>query len=176
MDGPAVFFFGLHVGTGWGRAPRSGAAGPAGLKSKIPTLALHEEQTSSNEYRMPPSGALNAAATPAAAPIPTHSRWFLGSRSSKKRSSPNQVVRETTAPAMAPMCTMGPSLPRGRAVETTNVMPIDFAMSAVPVAHRLRWWMPLRYALSAGRPEPLAWGAHIVSSAASRMRHVLSAQ
>jgi len=36
---------------------------------------------------------------------------------------PKKCERETTAPTIAPICTIGPSLPRGRAVETTSVIP-----------------------------------------------------
>lgn len=46
----------------------------AHTKERHVSLELQWEETSSNEYRMPPMGALKAAATPATAPVAIHSR------------------------------------------------------------------------------------------------------
>eukprot|EP00964_Phaeocystis_antarctica_P030245 scaffold17060_cov59-Phaeocystis_antarctica.AAC.2 len=80
---------------------------------------------------MPPTGALNAAAMPAAAPMPTQSRCALGERNSVCSRMNGRVTRERPEPMIDPMCTMGPSLPSGMAVLTTSVMPICAAWARV---------------------------------------------
>ena len=78
---------------------------------------------------MPPRGALKAAATPAAAPMPTQPRCDEGSRSSKRFPIQPTCTLERSEATAAPMCTMGPSLPRGRPEPTTSVMPTILATS-----------------------------------------------
>ena len=78
---------------------------------------------------MPPRGALKAAATPAAAPMPTQPRCDEGSRSSKRSFIHPTCVLDSSEATVAPMCTMGPSLPRGRPEPTTSVMPTILATS-----------------------------------------------
>ena len=72
---------------------------------------------------MPPSGALKAAATPVAAPTPIHVRCCFGSRSSTRPLRGPRSKREKREATIEPMCTIGPSRPRGSAVATTIVMP-----------------------------------------------------
>ena len=51
---------------------------------------------------MPPAGELNAAATPAAHPIPTQLRWAEGTRTSGGVTTPPSLKRVTRAATMAP--------------------------------------------------------------------------
>ena len=116
-------------------------------KARHVRLSDHDEHTSSNEYRMPPNGALNAAATPAAHPIPTHSRWLLGSRSSRSPRVHGTMTRERPEATMAPVCTIGPSFPNGKPVDTISVIPTTLATS-VDSLRFSRTPVPLRYAFT----------------------------
>ena len=93
---------------------------------------------------MPPNGALNAAATPAAAPIPIHSRCGCGSLSSSIRCVPGHFFLVATAATIAPMWTIGPSLPSGKPDATTSVMPITLASSVRSDSIPPRTYVPLR--------------------------------
>mmetsp|Transcript_46660 Transcript_46660/g.146663 ORF Transcript_46660/g.146663 Transcript_46660/m.146663 type:complete len:423 (-) Transcript_46660:51-1319(-) len=110
---------------------------------------------------VPPIGAPNAAATPAAAPAETKSRlsWSL-------RKDLSHIVRtlrlfedpcETPAAMMAPMWIIGPSLPTTSPLATAHSTPTDFASSASKRSIR-GTLTPCRYALTSGMPEPPATG------------------
>jgi hypothetical protein len=115
---------------------------------------------------MPPRGALNAAATPAAAPTPTQFRCTLGSRSSKWARVYGIRTLDMQAARAAPIWTIGPSRPMGKPVVITNVVPTIFAQSVL--ARRISdLWQPLRNALRPGKPEPMAAGAHMLTPAAT---------
>eukprot|EP00967_Tisochrysis_lutea_P105973 scaffold161988_cov34-Tisochrysis_lutea.AAC.6 len=126
------------------------------------------EHTSSKEYRMPPRGALNAAAIPAAAPMPTHTRCLLGMPSRRRGMGPRRS-RESPAATHAPTWTIGPSRPRGSPVATTKVVPITFDTS-VRGCSSPGTRVPLRYAFRGGRPESAARGAKCVSTVAPNIR------
>ena len=72
---------------------------------------------------------MKAAATPAAAPMPTQPRCDEGSRSSKSSRIQPTCTLERSEATVAPMCTMGPSLPSGRPEPTTSVVPTILATS-----------------------------------------------
>ena len=78
---------------------------------------------------MPPSGAWNAAATPAAAPMPTQPRCDEGMRSSYRPCIQLTFTLEMREATAAPMCTIGPSLPSGSPEPTTSVVPTILATS-----------------------------------------------
>ena len=92
--------------------------------------AGHEEaRTSSNAYRMPPSGALKAAATPAAAPMLVQSRCAAGMRRPSCMPQRRSARCERLVATIAPMWIIGPSLSSGRPVETMQVTPSTLAIS-----------------------------------------------
>ena len=140
---------------------------------------------------MPPTGATKAAATPAAAPMPTQFRCFAGSRISMTPDMPNDLLNccERKRPTPAPMLTIGPSRPIGKPLATMRMMPITLTTTVCQLrmsstctplrkacAARMGrgggvcqrgWRARVRGTLSCGRPEPAAVGAQKTVMAAA---------
>ena len=129
--------------------------------------------TSSIPKSTPPIGASKAAATPAAAPMATKSRWSRSSsrtrpcvRTERKQSSERMrlCALSTMHEIPAPSCTIGPSRPHGSPDATTSVTPSVLTARVIAVrAPGTR--TPLSSALTIGIPEPAAAGAKLTVSA-----------
>ena len=108
-------------------------------------------------YSKPPMGALNAAATPAALP-----NCKICLRSSGEGCHPRRARQgtklSTVDAAHAPMCTEGPSLPKGMVAVITRHIPTERPTN-VRQWNRPRCRLPFRYPLSSGMPLPRAMGA-----------------
>mmetsp|Transcript_74569 Transcript_74569/g.194461 ORF Transcript_74569/g.194461 Transcript_74569/m.194461 type:complete len:222 (-) Transcript_74569:241-906(-) len=115
-----------------------------------------QEAPSSMAKSTPPSGALNAAATPAAAPAATRSRRSLSNDFGIIRGS--EKGRATSEPMMAPLWIMGPSLPAGMPAATLPTMPQTLASSVFTLRTRGKC-VPLRKHLISGMPLPAASGS-----------------
>jgi hypothetical protein len=97
-------------------------------KARHVSCVDQKEAPSSRANKTPPMGAPNAAATPAAAPQATKSRFSGSVRNSRTRVSPvtpksPRVPWANDAPMTAPEWIMGPSLPTGSAAATENKTP-----------------------------------------------------
>mmetsp|Transcript_16900 Transcript_16900/g.43971 ORF Transcript_16900/g.43971 Transcript_16900/m.43971 type:complete len:260 (+) Transcript_16900:225-1004(+) len=122
---------------------------------------VRKDTPSSSAKRIPPIGAPNAAATPAAAPAATK-RCLKGSvrNCSTFKSSPNSVLLNcgSPAPRMAPAWIIGPSFPVGIVADTTSIMPITLT-TIVRRRSQPRRLTPFRNDLISGMPDPRASGA-----------------
>mmetsp|Transcript_3433 Transcript_3433/g.11255 ORF Transcript_3433/g.11255 Transcript_3433/m.11255 type:complete len:250 (+) Transcript_3433:1251-2000(+) len=129
---------------------------------------FQKDDPSSREKRTPPTGAPKAAATPAAAPPDTKSRfsWSLRNGANALACLPDTPTALTVddrpcdrpAATMPPAWMSGPSLPAVRPDDTEKRTPTDLHNSVLNRTTR-GTLTPFRYALISGMPEPAASGS-----------------
>jgi len=127
-------------------------------------LVVQKEAPSSKENSTPPIGAPKAAATPAAAPQDTKSRFSLSFRKSctllKEASKPIpwEPPCDTAAATPDPIWIMGPSLPSGKPALHEKMIPMALQRTVLILTRR-GMFSPLRKHLISGMPDPEAKGS-----------------